>query len=196
MERTIVVHAHKIHDEIIPLNAYEQEHSITIYAHEGALVRVVCEGNNLAGTLTLVFSADRGATILAGVACTVGNADQLIITSTQAHMVPQATTRLWVRKIVMGHALYKGTIHIAPEAQQSVVSQDDKTLLEGTYARAESVPALEVLAHEVICSHGSAMGRVDAHALWYLQSRGLAAATALQLWHAAFLAEARYAVFK
>jgi Fe-S cluster assembly scaffold protein SufB len=195
---TIIAHAHEKYDEVISLKSDAHEHAITVHAHEGALVRIVCEGKNLAGTLKLTITADSGATVLVGIACTVSKADRLVITSTQNHASSHATTRLWVRKIVIdhGHATFQGTIHIASQAQQSIVSQDDKTLLDGDYARSESVPALEVLAHDVACSHGSAIGRIDPSVLWYLHSRGLALATAVELWHAAFLAEARYAVFK
>lgn len=196
MIRIIEVPAHAVHTEIIPLDASVSERIITINAGEGATVRIVCQGKKLMGSLKLTIAADRGATIFVGVACTV--TDQFTITSTQQHTQPQATTRLWVRKIVAdrGYASYQGTIYIAPDAQHSVVSQDDKTLLDGNHARAESIPALEVLAHEVVCNHGSAIGRVDPSALWYLQSRGLTQQAAIELWHTAFLAEAEYAVFK
>src|ERR1700722_283551 len=126
----IEISAHKEHKESITLDAAATERIIHIRAEAHAMVRVVCEGTNMSGHLKLAITAAEGATVLVGVACTVVGDNQFTITSEQLHDRPHAQTRLWVRKIVTEHgqALYQGTIYIAPQAQHSVVSQDDKTL--------------------------------------------------------------------
>jgi len=172
--------------------------TLTIHAGASADVRIFCEGIQCAGSIILLLYPATGSTIIVGVSLTIAGTDQCTITSMQMHVEPHATSHVCVRKIVSGaaHAIYKGIIHIAPEAQSCVVSQDDKTMLDGALARAESMPALEVLAHEVTCSHGSAVGHSDPAILFYLASRGLAPEDARTLWYAAFLDEARYAVLK
>lgn len=175
------------------LDTGHAERVLTIYAGASSEVRVHCMGTWVSGALTVHIYPARGATVLVGIGVTVTGSDQFRIATTQRHTEPHATSQVMVRKIVseQGFAAYTGTIHIAAHAEGSVVSHNDKTLLDGGAARAESVPALEVLAHEVTCSHGSAMGRSDPAIIFYIMSRGIMPADARILWYTAFLDEAR-----
>ena len=40
-------------------------------------------------------------------------------------------------------------------------------------AKAESKPALEILANDVRCTHSATIGKVDSEQLFYLESRGI-----------------------
>ncbi len=164
---------------------------IEVCADECATVRLICTGVQIAGSLTLTLTLQPGAQIFVGLLVRVSGTDRLEIRSTQMHTNPQGTSRLWVRKIVADDAVatYHGTVHIAQTATGTIVSQDDKSLIDGHHARAESTPILEVLTHEVVCNHGSALGTVDAHTLWYIQTRGLLSDDARELWYAAFFDE-------
>ena len=50
-------------------------------------------------------------------------------------------------------------------------------------------PQLEIYADDVKCSHGATTGQLDESALFYMQQRGLDAATARQLLLTAFFHE-------
>ena len=52
-----------------------------------------------------------------------------------------------------------------------------------------STPALEILADDVKCKHGSTTGQLDAAALFYLRSRGIGEAEARALLTRAFVSD-------
>ena len=72
-----------------------------------------------------------------------------------------------------GKAVYRGVIHIHPNAQDTSAYQLNNNLLLSSQAHADSNPVLEIEANEVRCSHGASAGPVDRDQLFYLQSRGL-----------------------
>jgi Fe-S cluster assembly protein SufD len=79
-------------------------------------------------------------------------------------------------------ANFTGLIRINKPAHQTESSQQQKNILLSDHAKADSDPKLEILNNDVIrCTHGAAVGPVDAEMLFYLQSRGLDRATAEQL---------------
>jgi len=51
-------------------------------------------------------------------------------------------------------------------------------------------PELEIYADDVACSHGSTSGAIDVQALFYLRSRGVPEAKAIDLLTLSFVAEA------
>ncbi len=184
--------------ETILLESGNMDRVIRVHADQAATVQLICTGTELAGSLSLEITAQSGALVLVGVLARVSGTDCLKIQSTQLHTKAHGTSRLWVRKIVADEALatYHGTVHIAKEAVGTVVSQDDKTLLDGLRVRAESTPVLEVLTHEVICNHGSALGRIDQQMVWYIQTRGFDLHQARELCYSAFFDEVWTAVLQ
>jgi len=70
-------------------------------------------------------------------------------------------------------AVFKGQIYVAQKAQKTDSKQNSKTLLLGPNASMNSMPALEIYADDVKCTHGSTTGPVDEDQVFYLQSRGL-----------------------
>src|SRR5262249_61213949 len=71
-----------------------------------------------------------------------------------------------------------------PNAKKTAAVQTNKTLLLSRHALVNSTPALEILADDVKCRHGSTTGQLDAAALFYLRSRGIGeeAARAILTW--------------
>jgi len=69
--------------------------------------------------------------------------------------------------------VFTGRIIVRPGAQKTDSKQTNNNLLLTEQARADSQPQLEIYADDVKCSHGSAIGRLDADALFYLRSRGI-----------------------
>jgi Fe-S cluster assembly protein SufD len=78
-------------------------------------------------------------------------------------------------------SVYQGNIKVDKVAQKTDAYQQNKNLLLGSEARADSIPRLEILADDVKCSHGATVGPVDRDQIFYLMSRGLTHAQAEEL---------------
>jgi len=70
-------------------------------------------------------------------------------------------------------AVFSGLIRIEPEGQKTNAHQANRNLVLSEGAEAHSVPNLEILANDVRCGHGSAVGPLDEEQRYYLMSRGL-----------------------
>jgi Fe-S cluster assembly protein SufD len=94
---------------------------------------------------------------------------------TQLHIAPSTTSDIQYRGALKGSArsFFSGMVAIAKEAQRSDAFQSSKSLLLSTDARADAIPNLEILADDVKCSHGAAVGPVDEEQKFYLQTRGI-----------------------
>ncbi len=94
---------------------------------------------------------------------------------TQLHTAPATTSDIQYRGALKGFAksFFSGMVAISKEAQQSDAYQSSKSLLLSTDARADAIPNLEILADDVKCSHGAAVGPVDEEQKFYLQTRGI-----------------------
>lgn len=93
-----------------------------------------------------------------------------------------------------GRAVFHGGILIHEGADGSDADLSNKNLLLDEGAEIDTQPVLEIHADEVKAAHGATVGRLDANALFYLQSRGLPSADAQQLLTAAFCREPLAAV--
>lgn len=85
--------------------------------------------------------------------------------------------------------VFKGKILVRPDSQKTDSKQTSKTLLLSDDAVMNSMPALEIYADDVKCTHGSTTGPMDEEQLFYLRSRGVAADTAKHLMTYAFAAD-------
>jgi len=137
-------------------------HTITL---GGSLVR-----NDLVALL-----ADEGAECtLNGVF--LGRGSQLIDNHTVVdHAVPHGKSRELYKGILCGRSkgVFRGRIIVRPDAQKTDAEQSNPNLLAANGAEINTKPQLEIYANDVKCSHGSAIGRLDADALFYLRSRGI-----------------------
>lgn len=107
------------------------------------------------------------------------------------HIAGKTTSRQLFKYVVGGTArgIYQGKISVRKGADGSDSRQTAKALLAGARAEADLKPELEILADDVKCAHGAAVGELDADSLFYLRSRGLAEAEARALLTRAFLEE-------
>ncbi|HEX3431785.1 MAG TPA: Fe-S cluster assembly protein SufD [Rhizomicrobium sp.] len=87
-------------------------------------------------------------------------------------------------------AVYQGKITVAKGADASDSRQTAKAILLGERAEADLKPELEILADDVKCAHGAAVGDLDAESLFYLRTRGIPEREARGLLLRAFLEEA------
>ncbi|MCX7954933.1 MAG: Fe-S cluster assembly protein SufD [Bacteroidales bacterium] len=69
--------------------------------------------------------------------------------------------------------IYSGKIVVKKNSQKVTAYQSNKNLLISKEAKIKSLPHLEIYADDVKCSHGSATGKLDDDALFYLISRGI-----------------------
>jgi Fe-S cluster assembly protein SufD len=93
----------------------------------------------------------------------------------QDHLAPHTESDLSFKSALMDRArtVFRGVIHLRPQAQQTNAYQSTHSLLLSPQARADALPILEIEADDVRCKHGSTTGRVDDDQVFYLMSRGL-----------------------
>jgi Fe-S cluster assembly protein SufD len=132
----------------------------------GALVR-----NDLEATL-----ADEGADCaLHGLF--LGTGDSVVDNHTLVdHAMPRGRSRELYKGILAGRSrgVFRGRIVVRPGAAGTNAEQSNPNLLLDDGAEIDSKPQLEIHADDVRCTHGSAIGRIEPEALFYLRSRGLA----------------------
>lgn len=85
--------------------------------------------------------------------------------------------------------IFSGKILVEKGAQKTNAYQSNKNLIINPSAKVRSKPQLEIYADDVKCSHGSATGKLDDDAMFYLRSRGISHKEACQLLMFAFVSD-------
>ena len=118
--------------------------------------------------------------------------NKITIHTEQIHEAPETTSNLLIKAALFDKAefAYDGIIRIEKNAQKSDAYQKNENLLLSGDAHVRSDPALEILANDVRCTHGSTTGKPNEDQLWYLQSRGITRHAATQLLIEGFLERA------
>jgi len=80
-----------------------------------------------------------------------------------------------------GRSVFNGAVAVPRSAQRTDAVQLSRSLLLSDRARIDTKPQLEIVADDVKCAHGATVSRLQSEELFYLQSRGIAAATASRL---------------
>lgn len=124
--------------------------------------------------VTVRFGAEGGECTLYGLYW-ISGAQHADHATAVDHAAPRCTSHQVYRGVLDGQArgIFNGRIRVRPGAQQTDAHQSNKNLLLSERALADSKPQLEILANDVKCTHGVAIGRLDRDALFYLSSRGL-----------------------
>jgi Fe-S cluster assembly protein SufD len=104
---------------------------------------------------------------------------------------PYGTSRQLHKCIVndRAHAVFNGKVFVPKAAQQTDAGQLNRNLLLSPKARVDTKPQLEIVADNVKCTHGATVGQLDTDEVFYLQSRGIDAASARSLLIYAFAFE-------
>ena len=91
------------------------------------------------------------------------------------HAAPRCTSRQLYKGVLDGHGqgVFNGRVIVHPGAFGTDASQTNKNLLLSDQAEVDTRPRLEILADDVKCTHGAAVGRLDEDAVFYLRSRGI-----------------------
>lgn len=77
--------------------------------------------------------------------------------------------------------VWQGMIKALPDSQNIDGFQANRNLMLDKTARADSIPGLEIEADDVVCTHASAIGKLDPEELFYLMSRGIDRNTAIEM---------------
>ena len=104
---------------------------------------------------------------------------------------PYGTTRQ-LHKCIVGdraHGIFNGKVFVPQKAQMTDAGQLNRNLLLSPKARIDTKPQLEIVADNVKCSHGATVGQLEEDEVFYLQSRGIDAASARSLLVYAFAYE-------
>ena len=91
------------------------------------------------------------------------------------HQQPHCTSHQLYKGILDGksRAVFNGKIFVRHGAQKTDAMQTNKNLLLSDEARVDTKPQLEILADDVKCAHGAAVGQIEEDELFYLETRGI-----------------------
>ncbi|MFT4311662.1 MAG: SufD family Fe-S cluster assembly protein [Candidatus Woesearchaeota archaeon] len=99
------------------------------------------------------------------------------------HIANHTNSDIITRSVLLdkSQTLSRGLVRIEKDAFGSQGYEKQDALLLGEHAQADAIPNLEIQNHDVSCSHGSTVGRIDQDALFYLRSRGISLEQAQRL---------------
>jgi Fe-S cluster assembly protein SufD len=99
----------------------------------------------------------------------------LDVSTAQEHVSPYTSSDLLYRTVLKDRSqtAWGGNIYVYPDANYTDAYQKNDNLLLSERAHADTLPGLEIEAHEVRCTHGATAGQIDADQVFYLMSRGL-----------------------
>jgi Fe-S cluster assembly protein SufD len=99
------------------------------------------------------------------------------------HLKPNCTSHQLHKVIAHGNArsVFNGKIFVRQDSQLIDAFQENRNLLLSPEATVFTKPQLEIFADDVKCSHGATIGQLSEDELFYLMSRGLSHAEAMQM---------------
>lgn len=141
--------------------------------------------------LTLHLNGEESEATLHSVAALADEA-HTDVTTLMDHAVPRTRSRQVFKSVLGGRAraVSQGRVSVRQGAVKSDSHQLFKSLLLSPGAEADAKPELEILADDVLCGHGAAIGSLDEEALFYLRARGISEGEARALLVRAFLEDA------
>ncbi|MCQ2340997.1 MAG: SufD family Fe-S cluster assembly protein [Paludibacteraceae bacterium] len=115
--------------------------------------------------------------------------EQVRIHTRMHHDVGEGESKQVVKFVLADQAqgAFLGELKIQPNAQQVSAEQTNRNLLLSDEAIMRTQPQLEIYADDVKASHGASSGQLDESALFYMQQRGIDAATGRRMLVAAFM---------
>lgn len=137
---------------------------------------------NLSGKLIFDLRASGVTLTIRGLFVGRGN-DDFVLETVQRHVAPYTTSDLLIKGVLFERSKfhYRGLIRIEKNAQKSHAYQKNQNLMMSPDVFIESKPFLEILAHEVFCTHGSTTGMLNKEHIHYFASRGISIEKAKQL---------------
>jgi Fe-S cluster assembly protein SufD len=107
------------------------------------------------------------------------------------HAAEGGTTRELYKAVIdeRGRFVFDGLVDVRPGAQKTDASVYNKNLLLSEDAHVHTNPEFKILADDVSCKHGGAIGQLSGESMFYLRSRGIGEADARRMLVYAFGAE-------
>uniref|UniRef100_A0A7R9WNL7 SUF system FeS cluster assembly SufBD core domain-containing protein n=1 Tax=Craspedostauros australis TaxID=1486917 RepID=A0A7R9WNL7_9STRA len=112
---------------------------------------------------------------------------------TNIHHIAQATNSEQLQKNMVGGRAtgsFRGRIRVEQSAQQTDSQQLSRSVLLNDVCKTWTVPSLEIIADDVVCTHGATVSDLSEEELFYLRSRGLDQSAARNMLMYAFAGEA------
>lgn len=102
-------------------------------------------------------------------------AHEIRINTLQDHQAPFTRSNLLIKSVLTDRCqlFYEGFIKVEKNAQRTDAYQRNENLMLSPEAKAESKPALEILANDVRCTHSATIGKINPEERFYLESRGI-----------------------
>ena len=128
--------------------------------------------------------------VVEGLAASCGDARFDALTSVHHRVRDCASNQIW-KSLARDRSVgsFTGGILVAEGADGTAAMQSSRNVVLSREAAVHSLPKLRIFADDVKCSHGSATGRLDEKALFFLRSRGLSALDARKVLVKAFADE-------
>lgn len=141
--------------------------------------------------LRAAMAGEESTLDLSGVAVLGGKSHSDLTTHVE-HRAKSALSRQRVRQVLGGQArgVYQGKVSVAEGAIGADSNQHAKAMLLSEKAEADLKPELEILADDVKCAHGAAIGDIEPEMLFYLRARGIPESEARALLVHAFIEDA------
>jgi Fe-S cluster assembly protein SufD len=149
-------------------------------------------GGRLSRTeLQIKLNGENARAELSGVAV-LGEGLHADVTTHVTHAVANTQSAQLFKYVANGKSrgIYQGNVTVAHGADGSDSRQTAKGLVLGERAEIDLKPELEILADDVKCAHGAAVGDLDAESLFYLRARGIPESAARAMLMRAFLGDA------
>lgn len=120
-----------------------------------------------------------------------GGEEHCVVKLRTNHNVPDCRSNSYIKGVAGGSARgeFCGLVYVAPDAQHTDAQQQNRNILLSETAHIATQPQLEIYADDVKCSHGTAIGQLDALQVFYMRTRGLSESTARMLLKQAFMAD-------
>jgi Fe-S cluster assembly protein SufD len=152
-------------------------------------------GSLVRNDLNVLMNATGGDCVLNGLYAVKGQQHVDNHTSID-HARPHCSSRELYKGILDDHAsgVFNGRILVRKDAQKTSARQTNKNLLLSREALVNTQPQLEILADDVKCTHGAAIGQLNEEELFYLRSRGIGKESARTLLTYAFASDLLNAV--
>ncbi|MGH7847481.1 MAG: Fe-S cluster assembly protein SufD [Candidatus Binatia bacterium] len=162
-----------------------QSRNATLFSH------LVSTGGSLVrNEVNTVLDGEGGECILDGLFI-VGGRQHVDNRTRIDHVQSHCSSRELYKGVIGGsaHGVFNGKIYVHPSAAKTDARQTNNNLLLSKSAAIDTKPQLEIYNNDVKCTHGSTIGQIDASALFYLRTRGLAENDARRLLTYAFASE-------
>jgi len=188
--RNAVLRHYKLQAEA-PAAYHTAETSVRLDEAAAYRMFILAEGAGLArNEIDVALAAPDAEARLSGATLARG-AQHLDTTIRIDHAMPNGSSAQAFRSVVddRAHAVFQGRIRVAPGAEKTDAQQLSRSLLLSAAAGTDTKPELEILADDVKCSHGAAVGDLDKDALFYLRARGIGESEARRILIDAFIGE-------